>query len=141
MRTIPRQRLADGVVHDFVYEMVKTLCVGGRNIHTRTLTDMFQTVKDQYLLGAVFGFNSFRHCLFFLPFCSFLPFLLNKKGKPAFLLLNYTTQFSKSIAFERKKFVESEIIFIFYLFFAFFFAYTRDLPAFWVRIRPFENRA
>ena len=56
--TIPCQRFVDGVVDNLVYKVMQPLLVGGRNVHTRTFTDMFQPVEYLYLLGAVFGFYS-----------------------------------------------------------------------------------
>ena len=44
LRTNPRHRLIDGIVHDFIYEMMKTPLRGGADIHTGTLSNRFKSL-------------------------------------------------------------------------------------------------
>ena len=39
-------RFVDGVVNDFVNQVVKAVWSGGTNVHARALSDSFQSFKD-----------------------------------------------------------------------------------------------
>ena len=65
MLTVARQRLIDGIVHNFVHQMVQTRGGGGADIHTGTLADSFQALQNLDLGTAVFlgNLGFFRHSL------------------------------------------------------------------------------
>ena len=44
LRTYPRHRFVDGIVHDFIYEMMKAPLRGGADIHTGTLPNRFKSL-------------------------------------------------------------------------------------------------
>ena len=47
MTATPCKCLVDGVIHDLVYEMVKTAQRRGTNIHAGTATDCLQAFQNQ----------------------------------------------------------------------------------------------
>jgi len=49
-----RQRFVDGVVDNFVYEMVQTGRARGPDIHGRAFAYRFEALEDLDLVGAVF---------------------------------------------------------------------------------------
>ena len=69
------QCLVHTVIHDFVYEMMQTLRSGTADVHTRSDTNRFQSVKYLNLLACIVAF------LFFCAHSN-LPFMIktNKKS-------------------------------------------------------------
>ena len=58
---IAGQGLIDGIIDDFVDQMMQPLFARGANVHTRPALDRFQTFQSLKLVGAVFmiGFCCF----------------------------------------------------------------------------------
>ena len=63
MIAVTGQRLIDGVIHNFIHQMVQTRGGGGADIHTRPLAYGFQTFQNLNLGAAVFlcYFGFVRH--------------------------------------------------------------------------------
>ena len=63
MLTVSGQRLVDGVVHDFIDQVVQTGGGGRADIHTGSFPHRFQTLQNLNLLRAVFlcYFRFVRH--------------------------------------------------------------------------------
>jgi len=53
MITIPSQRFINGVVYNLIDQMVQSCCGLRTNIHTRALSDCFQSLQHLNLIGAV----------------------------------------------------------------------------------------
>ena len=83
MLTVPCQGLVDGVVHDFVHQVVQARRGGGADIHTGALPNSFQSFQNLNLLCPIFltYFGFLRHCC---PPCGVPPLSFSHDG---FLLL------------------------------------------------------
>ena len=69
-RAVACQRLVNGVVHDFVHQMMQTGAGRGADIHTRTFPDGLQSLQHLNLTGVIFFYDfirNFCHLLFYSP--------------------------------------------------------------------------
>ena len=57
MGAVALQRLVDGVIHDFVNQVVEPPRAGGADIHTRALAHRFQALQDLDLIFIVLLFH------------------------------------------------------------------------------------
>ena len=57
--TVTRQRLIDGVIHDFIDKMVEPLLAGAPDIHPRSLLDRLKAFQHLYLVGSIIIFLIF----------------------------------------------------------------------------------
>jgi hypothetical protein len=57
---VPRHGFVDGVVDNFVHEMVQAARACGTDVHTRSLPDGFESFENLNVLGAVL-FGGLRH--------------------------------------------------------------------------------
>ena len=55
-----RESFIDGVVYDFVYEVVQPVRSGRTDIHCRALSNGFQPFQHFDVFGAVIGIGSWR---------------------------------------------------------------------------------
>ena len=69
MGAVTGQRLVDGVVHDFINQMMQASLGCGADVHTRPFPHRFQAFQHLYLTFVISGFNflDISHC-FFLAF-------------------------------------------------------------------------
>ena len=69
MGTVTGQRLVDGVVHDFINQVMQAPLGCGADVHTRPFPHRFQAFQHLYLTFVISGFNflDISHC-FFLAF-------------------------------------------------------------------------
>jgi hypothetical protein len=77
-----RHRFVDGVIHDFVYEMMESSLRRRSDIHTGSLSDSLQALKNLNLtvfVDSFLGVLIFRH--------KFYIFLSEKSGKPGIFRL------------------------------------------------------
>ena len=78
---IPRQRFVDGVIHNFVHQMVQSARAGGADVHTGALTHRFQPL--QHLdLAFVIGRLGAHHLFFLFQFLLQIFFVIRHGDPP-----------------------------------------------------------
>ena len=86
-----RQRFIDGVVHNFIYQMVQAFWSSGANVHTRTLPDSLQPLQYldlAFVIGLVFRPHHavFQFLFLQLFFCTHWIITLRRRIGALFLI-------------------------------------------------------